>query len=88
MEYQYLLPDNYKYELENNRLRIENDKLKIEKDAETVIATKNIDLDIAREKTKQVAIEKGYDLSKIFGNVVEHNFKPKPKKNIKVIDLW
>lgn len=54
LEYEFKMSDNYKLEVEK--------EIKIkELDSETAIALKNIEVELQREKNKQIAMENGYD---------------------------
>jgi prophage antirepressor-like protein len=55
LELQYRLSENFKLELERD-IRIK------ELDSETAVAVKNIEVELQREKNKQIAMENGYDL--------------------------
>ena len=79
---EFRLSDNYKLELERDI------KIK-ELDSDTAIAVKKIELDIQREKNKQIAMENGYDLTYFITDISKSNNKPNNKSNNKrnVIEL-
>lgn len=74
LKYQYKLSDNYKLQLETD-LRIK------EIDSDTKISLKNLDLDIEKEKSKQVAMSKGVKIND------EINYLKKKINKPKIIEL-
>lgn len=80
LELQYRLSENYKLEIEVDKLRIEKDiKIKqIEND--TQIAMGNIEIQLQREKNKQYAMEHGYDLTHFIDNVIKNKNNKHTKK--------
>lgn len=73
LELQYRLSDNYKLELENEKIRLENE-----------VAVKSVDLDIEREKSIRAALQKGFDVTHLLhGNKNNVNVPKKNKKDKK-----
>ena len=78
LELQFKLSDNYKLELERD-IQVKH------LDYDMQVAIGNINIELQREKNKQIAMENNYDLS-YFNDKVTKN-KTKPNKNDDVIKL-
>lgn len=97
LELQYKLSDNYKLELhrdiKKSRTDIKINEINSERDVkikeivcDADIAIKNIYLKIECEKSKQLAMNKGYDLTHFIDNVIQKPLvKSKKKSNILVL---
>jgi prophage antirepressor-like protein len=80
LELQFRLSDNYKLEIERD-VKIKEADVKIkeadvkmkELETETEITVKNLDIVLQREKNKQTAMEKGYDLSCLNSSNTKNN---------------
>lgn len=82
LELEYRLSDNYKLELQRD-IKIKELDTKIKEiDSETRIVLGNIEIDLQREKNKQIAMEKGYDLSQFMTNVDKNTSSKKKKYEI------
>ena len=77
LELQYRLSENYKLELQTDaritELESKRDVRIKELDLETQTIVKNLDIKLQREKNKQIAMEKGYDLTCLGYSVVNRS---------------
>jgi prophage antirepressor-like protein len=87
MKYDYRVTENYRLELQRDIKMKERDIKVKEIDSETAIAIENIKLDIEREKSKQIAMEKGYDLNLFISNVTKNVSMKTSKKNNNVLKI-
>lgn len=85
LELQFKLSDNYKFEMEKEKLLYQKEIRIKEIESDTEIAIKNIDVDLQREKNIHLAMEKGYDLSHFSYNATKN--KQNTKKKCNIVDL-
>ena len=82
LDLEYRLSENYKLELQRD-IKIKEMDTKIKEiDSETQVALRNMEIELQRERNKQIAMEKGYDLTQFMTNVVKNTDNKKKKYEI------